>query len=122
MLQKKKKANIMDAIKNAAGKLVATPMSKGEKREATLPAIPPEPKYEKKSRDGESAGAVLGGNFKGEQHESVFDGSPSMHVFFQAYVPIRHPPDSIRIQIYDDARNRHPPPQRSDARLPTNGS
>ena len=93
----------MDAIKNAAGKLVATPVGKGEKREATSPRIPPEPQYEKKSRDGESAGTILDGDSEDEQHENVFDASPSMHVFFQAYVPIRHPPDSIRTQIYDDA-------------------
>ena len=83
----KAKANVLDAIKNVASKLVATPMGKGEKREATSPPIPPEQQYEKKSRDDESEGAIFGGDSEDEQHESAFDGSPSMHVFSKPLYP-----------------------------------
>lgn len=87
------------ATQNAGSKLISTPASKGEKREASSPPIPPEPQPEKKCREGSSTSDDTATSEDDVvdvldlQQSSSLGASPSLHVFSKPM----HPTDIIQI-------------------------
>ena len=85
----------MDVIKTAAGKLAATPVGKGEKREATSPPVPHEPQHEKKSRndDAVSEDTISAGGDEDQQQKLAQNEPSDVNVFSNPM----HPSDILQI-------------------------